>query len=154
MEINIINSNQIEGDVSQKKIYRYKDINENKILVDFSYNSKDFISFIKVNNFLSDINISIPKIFEIDEKRNIIIMEDFGDLRYDKIISNIDPREFLFNAVNSIIEIQNSKKFLPRFDFLQYNFSLLKEEIGEFAEFYIPLVDNGNELVDDFFFFL
>ena len=151
MKITLDNLYQIESDVSQKKIYRFKDINENKIVVDFSYNLKDFSSFIKVHNLLSDINISIPKIFEIDESINVIVMEDFGDLRYDKIINNIDPKKILYNAVNSIIEIQKSKKYLPINDLVQYNLSFLKEEVGEFAEFYIPLIDDGKELEVDFF---
>ena len=151
MKLNFDNLYQIDGDVSQKKIYRFKNINENKIIVDFSYNLKDFLSFIKVHNYLSNINISIPKIFEIDENINIIIMEDFGDLRYDKIINNIDPKEILYNAVNSLIQIQNSKKQIPKNDLEQYNFSFLKEEVAEFAEFYIPSTDDGEQLIVDFY---
>ena len=152
MKNNYDNIYQIESDVSKKKIYRFKNNNVNKIIVDFSYNLKDFHSFIQVHKLLLDINISIPKIFSVDESRNIITMEDFGDLRYDKFINNNDPKKFLYNAVNSIIEIQNSKKTLSLNNFLKYNFSFFKEEIAEFAEFYIPLIDNGNELADNFYY--
>ena len=56
------------------------------------------------------INISVPKIFDTDDTKSIIMMEDFGDNRYDKLISSSDPKEILIDAVNSLIEIQNSVK--------------------------------------------
>lgn len=141
---------QIESGLSQKKIYRFKNNNEEKIVVDFSYNTNDFFSFLKVHNFLSEINISIPKIFETDDKKNIIIMEDFGDLRYDSFINNLDPKEYLYDAVNSIIEIQNFKKPLISCNFEQYNLSFFMKEVGEFAEFYLPLNIKTRNEEDEF----
>ena len=51
-------------------------------------------------------------------------MEDFGNSRYDKLINSIDPKEILIDAVNSLIEIQNTKKPIVNNILKQYDFSV------------------------------
>ena len=80
MKFNLNKFYQIDSGASQKKIYRLKKQNEDKILVDFSYNNNDYLSFLSVYNFLSNINISVPQIFDTDASSNLIMMEDFGPL--------------------------------------------------------------------------
>ena len=73
-----------------KKIYRFKNENTKNILVDFSYSLDDYLSFVNVHKYLSNINISIPKIFDTNDSEKLILMEDFGNDRYDKIINKYD----------------------------------------------------------------
>ena len=63
MKFNFDDVYEIESDASHKRIYRFKNLNEEKIIVDFSYNYNDYLSFLEINNLLSNINISVPKIF-------------------------------------------------------------------------------------------
>ena len=150
MQFNLDDVNQIESGASYKKIYRYKNQNQGKIIVDFSYDHNDYLSFLEVNNFLLKVNISVPKIFETDDSKNIIIMEDFGDSRYDKLITIMDPKDILIDAINSIIEIQNAQKPLQN-EFLKiYNFSSFKIEIAEFADFYLPFKNISKDIIDEF----
>ena len=65
MKFNFNEVYQIESGASKKKIYRFKNTDKEGVLVDFSYNYKDYHSFLKVNKFLSTINISVPKIFDM-----------------------------------------------------------------------------------------
>jgi len=152
MNLNFNDLYLIEGGSSKKRIYRFKNNKVKKIVVDFSYEKKQFVSFIDVHKFLSNINISIPKIFEADIKKKLIIMEDFGDSRYDKLINSIDPKKILIDAINSLIEIQNTQKpiinkFLKKYDFFSF-----EEEIAEFADSYIPLHNISKDIVDEFFY--
>jgi len=152
MELNFDDLYQIKSGASRKKIFRFKNNKERKIVVDFSYNINDFVSFLDVHKFLSNINISIPEIFETDQNNNIIIMEDFGNLRYDKLIISLDPKEILLDAVNCIIEIQNSKKIEISSNFNKYSFSSFREDIGEFAKYYLPLNHSSSNDADEFFY--
>ena len=90
MKFNFKEVYQIESGVSQKKIYRFKNPDKDGVFVDFSYNNKDYHSFLEINKFLSTINISVPKIFDFDDSKHLILMEDFGNKRYDNIINNIN----------------------------------------------------------------
>ena len=152
MKLNFNELYKIKSGVSQKKIYRFKNKNEGKVIVDFSYNYSDYLSFLEVHKFLSKINISIPTIYDADDDNNLIMMEDFGDTRYDKLISSGDPKEILIDAVNSLIEIQNSIKPVLNNILKQYSFSSFKLEIGEFADFYLPINNVSAEKIDEFFY--
>ena len=152
MNLNFDDLYQIESGLSQKKIYRFKNNKEKKIVVDFSYETKQFVSFLDVHKFLSNINISIPKIFETDINKKIIIMEDFGDNRFDKLINSIDPKEILIDAINSLIEIQNTQKPIVNKFLKKYDFSSFEIEIAEFADFYLPINNISKDVADEFFY--
>lgn len=143
---------QIESDASRKKIYRFKNKKIAKIVVDFSYNHNDYLSFLEVNDYLSNINISIPKIYETDHNKSIIIMEDFGDSRYDKLINRINPKDLLIDAINSLIEIQNTQKTSLNNILKQYDFSSFEIEIAEFADFYLAKNSISEDVVEEFFY--
>ena len=151
MKFNLDDLYQIESGASHKKIYRFKNQNKGKVVVDFSYNHKDYLAFLEINNFLSSINISVPKIFDADHTKSIIFMEDFGDIRYDKLINSIDLKEILINAVNSLIEIQNTQKPVINNILKQYDFSAFKIEIAEFVDFYFPINNISNDIAHEFF---
>ena len=152
MNLNFDDLYQIEGGSSQKKIYRFKNNKEKNIVVDFSSETKQFVSFLDVHKFLSNINISIPTIFETDINKKIIIMEDFGVSRYDKLINSIDPKEILIDAINSLIEIQNTQKPIVNKFLKKYDFSSFEIEIAEFADFYLPINNISKDVVDEFFY--
>jgi aminoglycoside/choline kinase family phosphotransferase len=80
------------------------------------------------------------------------MMEDFGNIRYDKIINSINSKEILIDAVNSLIEIQNTQK--PKLNNIikQYNFSFFKIEIAEFADAYLSTNNISLDLAEEFFF--
>ena len=152
MKFNFDDVYEIESGASHKKIYRFKNNNEGKIIVDFSYKHNDYLSFLEINNFLSMINISVPKIFDTDDTNCVIIMEDFGNIRYDKLINSIDPKDILIDAINSLIEIQKAQKPTVNKFFKKYDFSYFTVEIAEFADFYLSKKNIGKDVVDEFFY--
>ena len=152
MKFNLNDVYQLESGASYKKIYRFKNKIEDKVFVDFSYNYSDYVSYLEVNSFLSNINISVPKIFDTDDSKNIIMMEDFGNIRYDRLINSINTKEILIDAVNSLIEIQNTQKPILSNIIKQYNFSFFEIEIAEFADAYLPINNISPDLAEEFFF--
>ncbi len=141
---------EIKSDVSQKKIYRFKDQSIKKILVDFSYNFSDYLSFINVHKYLSTKNVSIPQIFEINDNQKLILMEDFGENRYDKIINSHDFKSMLFNAIDSLISIQKFEKPSVTQGFEKYNYTHFRKEIIEFVDFYLPLLKTSPDQTEEF----
>ncbi len=152
MKFNFDDVYEIESDASQKKIYRFKNLNQGKIIVDFSYNHNDYLSFLEINDLLSNINISVPKIYETDDTKSTIMMEDFGNSRYDKLIKTIDPKNILIDAIDSLIEIQNSHKPKVNKFLKKYDFSSFTIEIEEFADFYLFENNIGKDVIDEFFY--
>jgi len=76
---------KIEDGLSNKLIYRITEKENIKILIDFSRDKQGFKNFLAVYEILQKINISIPKIYEVNRKQYKIYMQDFGKNRFNKI---------------------------------------------------------------------
>ena len=80
----------IKGSASLKKVYRFNKKNSKFILLDFSEDANEFNNHLNIYNILKNIDISVPKIFEVNFKDKIIVTEDFGDQRFDKVFNKYD----------------------------------------------------------------
>ena len=128
----------IESGASKKIIFRFRKKKINLIGIDFTKDKNEFHNFIKTYNILKNVNISIPTIYEINFDKSLILMEDFGNQRYDKIYKNQNLYDLLKSAVDSIVVMQNSLRFYSLTNLEKYNFDVLKEEIKEITDFYFP----------------
>ena len=48
-----------------------------------------------MHSYLSKVNVSIPNIYENDDVNNILILEDFGNLRFDRILRDYPLKKIL-----------------------------------------------------------
>ena len=151
MNISIKNLTEIKGGLSKKKVYRKFEKKINKIIIDFSEDEKEFQNFLNVYDILKNINISIPKLYEVYWKRKLIVIEDFGDMTFDKIFQKKDLYSLLKLAVDSLIIIQNSILSDKLVKLEKYTFSDLKSEIGEFVNYYLPYKKISDFPVDEFY---
>ena len=126
----------IKSGASKKIIFRFQKKKLNLIGIDFTKDKNEFHNFIKTYNILTNVNISIPTIYEINFDKSLILMEDFGNHRYDKIYKNQNLYDLLKSAVDSILVMQNSLRFYSLIDLKKYNFDVLKEEIKEIIDLY------------------
>ena len=108
MSFPIKNSTEIKEGLSKKKVFRKIENNSKKIIIHFSNEEYEFFNFMHVYKILKKINISIPKIYEINLNKKIIIMEDFGENRFDRIYHKTELYNLLKLGVDNLIIIQNS----------------------------------------------
>ena len=154
LEFRRYNINKIEGGASKKVFYRLVNDNKSFILTDFESDKKEYDNHLKIYNLLKDINISIPTILEKNDKELIIISEDFGDLRFDKIYKKESIESLLQYAVDTLIVIKNSIKFDNKLKLPQYNFDIFKNEIIELPKYYFPYLNlnTNKDLINEFMF--
>ena len=129
---------KIEGGLSNKLIYRKTESDYTKIIIDFSQDKKEFDNFLNVYEILLKINVSIPKIYEVNKQQNKIYMEDFGNDRFSKIYNKQNLYKLLKLAVDNIIIIQNETNLKKLKKLKKYSFADLKIELKEFITYYIP----------------
>ena len=79
--------------------------------MDSSNEPKEYDNYLNVNSYLSNINVSVPEIYEKYDESNILIMEDFGNLRFDKILNNYPLKSLLESAIETLVVIKNQIKF-------------------------------------------
>ena len=135
---------KIEDGLSNKLIYRITEKENTKIIIDFSRDKQEFINFLTVYEILQKINISIPKIYEVNQKQYKIYMQDFGKNRFNKIYNKDNLYKLLKLAVENIIVIQNESNLNNLKNLKEYTFDDLKIELKEFVTYYIPNNKNSN----------
>ena len=135
---------KINDGLSNKLIYRITEKENTKIIIDFSRDKQEFKNFLTVYEILQKINISIPKIYEVNQKQYKIYMQDFGKNRFNKIYNKDNLYKLLKLAVENIIVIQNESNLKNLKNLKEYTFEDLKIELKEFVTYYIPNNKNSN----------
>ena len=133
---------KIKGDASNRTFYRLIKDSNSFICVDSGKEKKEYNNFLKVHSFLSKVNVSIPSIYENDDINNILILEDFGNLRFDKILNKHSLKKLLEYAVKTLVILKNDIDYNNTQDLSLYNYNIFKSEISEFHDFYYPHVHN------------
>ena len=135
---------KIEDGLSNKLIYRLTEKENTKIIIDFSRDKQEFKNFLDVYEILLKVNISIPKIYEVNQQQYKIYMQDFGSNRFNKIYNKDNLYKLLKLAVENIIVIQNESNLNNLKNLKEYTFEDLKIELKEFVTYYIPNNKNSN----------
>ena len=135
---------KIEDGLSNKLIYRITEKENTKIIIDFSRDKQEFKNFLTVYEILQKISISIPKIYEVNQKQYKVYMQDFGKNRFNKIYNKDNLYKLLKLAVKNIIVIQNESNLNNLKNLKEYDFEDLKIELKEFVTYYIPTNKNSN----------
>ena len=98
---------KIESGASKRIFYRLKKGSNSLICLDSGNEKKEYNNFLKVHSYLSKVNVSIPNIYEKDDVNNILILEDFGNLRFDRILRDYPLKKLLEYAVRTLIVLKN-----------------------------------------------
>ena len=142
---------KINDGLSKKKIYRKFEKKLNKIIIDFSENKEDFYNFLNVYNILKNINVSIPKIYEVHNHIPIIIMEDFGEKKMDKIFNENNYYSLIKSSVECLVFIQNNLVKDDLIKLQKYTYEEFNRDISEFILYFIPFKKIKNFPIDEFY---
>jgi len=145
---------KIKSEASKRFFYRLSGKSNSVICLDSSNERKEYSDFLKVHSYLSKINVSIPDIYENDDVNNILILEDFGNLRFDKILKTHSLKSLLECAVKTLIVLKNEILFDNFKDLSIYNYNTFKSELSEFPNYYYPYVyskEISKDLSDEFY---
>ena len=136
--------NQIEGGASKKILYRINEGLNSYVVISFIKDKNEYINYVKIYNYLKDFNISIPKIISKNDRMLFIICEDFGNLRFDKILKQYSVKKLLKLAVDTLIYIKNTAKDNNKIKLKKYKFDTFQTEIKELPDYYLPYVKIQN----------
>ncbi len=137
---------KIAGDASFRSYYRiFESGKEDKILMFAPPGHEDVRPFIKIDEVLQRYNFSAPKIYAVDRGNGFMLLEDFGDDSYSRVLAKLDgdelkKREFELyqNACNCLLELGMTAAANDN-DLLPYNNSRLFNEVMLFIDWYLRL---------------
>jgi len=76
----------LTGDASARKYFRLRKPDRSAILMDASRVLDSVAPFIRIGGHLRDLGFSAPKIFSRDEAAGLLLLEDFGDAPFARLL--------------------------------------------------------------------
>ena len=138
----------IAGDASFRKFYRLKSKKNSKIII-FASKGKynNLVAYSAVNNFLLNNQIFAPRLYEHNLSKGILIVEDFGDTTFNKILVKKNNKFPVYKKlVDLLIKIQKIKPKSKLRSIInkphiikRYSKNVLHKESDLFFDWYLPL---------------
>ena len=146
----------IAGDASFRKFYRLT-LNKNSKIIVLAEKEKykNLIVYSAINRFLRENKIFAPKVFMHDYTKGIMIMEDFGNLTFHKILlgkrNKLSVYKKLVDLLIKIQKIKPKKKlrtiFAKSHIVDKYSIKYLHKESDLFFDWYLPLFFNHKKVL-------
>ena len=147
----------LTSDASTRVFFRVFHNQKSKILVSSKSNKySNLIAYTAINKFLRNKNFLAPKLFSHNYKKGTILIEDFGDLTFHKILIKKKNKFSIYKKlVNLLLYIQKIKpekkikNIINNFHFVEnYSLKYLVRESNIFFEWYLPLIVKKKKAFD------
>ena len=145
----------IASDASFRKFYRLI-LNKNSKIIALTEKEKykNLIIYSSINKFLRNNRILAPKVFTQSYTKGIMIMEDFGDLTFHKILLGKRNKLPIYKKlVDLLIKIQKIKPkrklrtvLTKSYNIDRYSIKYLHQESDLFFDWYLPLFLNHKKV--------
>ena len=147
----------IAGDASFRKFYRIKLNKKSQIIVSSKKDKfNNLVAYSAVNKFLRNKNILTPKLYSHDYSQGIIVIQDFGDLTFNKILAKQKNKFKTYKKITDLLlKIQKIKPkskiktFIGKSHKLKkYTKKYLHKESDLFFDWYLPLILNKKKVLE------
>ena len=142
MRLNNKKVTKLEGDASERKFYRSK----NSIIIFSKKNKKkNLLIYDAINKILNSGGICAPRLLNNNYKKNLIEVNDLGDVTLLKLLKNRKNKKKIFMKVLDLLfKVQKIKKFYNKdftgrkYKMARYSKGKLLREAFLFIEWYLP----------------
>ncbi len=146
-----INSNDLGGylqqelprDASKRRYIRMIGSDEELILMDAPPAHENVADFIKIAKHLRNLGLSAPEIYAEDVENGILLLEDFGDNSFNKILAYGSSEQQLYqDAIDVLIDLHNNKDAI-NIDLENYNLDKYQTEASLLTQWYLPEINGA-----------
>ena len=146
----------IAGDASFRKFYRFILNNNSKIIVSSKEEKyKNLVAYSAINKFLRKNKILTPKLLAHDYPKGIIVIEDFGDISFHKVLlkqkKKLTTYKKLIDLLLKIKKIKPKSRIKNIIDkphvINKYSNKYLHKESDLFFDWYLPLFLNKKKVL-------
>jgi hypothetical protein len=139
---------QIAGDASYRKFYRIIINNKSKIIISAKKDKyKNLIAYTSISRYLRNNNILAPRLLGHNYTKGIIVIEDFGDISFHKILLKTNNKFKVYKKlVDLLLKIQRIKLqtkiksiYKKKYSIEKYSLKYLIKESDLFFDWYLPL---------------
>jgi len=130
----------LTGDASARKYFRLRTENQTAILMDASQVPDSVAPFVRIARHLRQLGFSAPKLYLHDKPNGLLLLEDFGDDTFAKLLEKPGNPEKLFTlATDVLIELHWHPRAIPE-TLRAYHPEKMLEDIELFVQWRTPNV--------------
>jgi aminoglycoside/choline kinase family phosphotransferase len=129
----------IAGDASFRRYYRLMGNGRRAIVMDAPPPQEDVIPYIVVSKLLLELGFSAPEVFAKNDKDGFLLIEDFGDETYTRLLNKgADEQALYILAVDTLIELQRAVELRGALELPPYDSERLLAEAALLVDWYVP----------------
>ncbi len=143
----------LTADFSPRKYFRWHHEKTSLILMD-SPDLDSLNAFVSVDRYLRSIGLNAPEIYEIDQQNGYLLLEDFGDATFTRVLQESPRREHeIYQSAVCVLTylLERTSEQLPFLKDYTVDFGVSK--IEQFLNHYYPEImetEIGSEARDNF----
>ena len=129
----------LASDASFRRYYRLGGNGRRAVLMDAPPPQEDVVPYICVSQLLRRLGFSAPEVFAEDRARGFLLIEDFGDDTYTRLLDRGADEPALYTlAVDTLIELQRAVGIRGTPDLPAYDAERLLAEAALLVDWYAP----------------
>ena len=129
----------LAGDASFRRYYRVGGRGRCAVLMDAPPPQEDVAPYIAVSRLLRQLGFSAPEVFAEDRMRGFLLIEDFGDDTYTRLLDRGADEPALYAlAIDTLIELQRAVKTCGTPHLPVYDAGRLLAEAVLLVDWYVP----------------
>lgn len=130
----------LTGDASARKYFRLRTEKQTAILMDASQVPDSVAPFVRIAKHLRKIGFSTPKLYLQDKANSLLLLEDFGNDTFAKLLENPDAAKKLFTlATDVLIALHRHPHAVPE-NLREYQPEKMLEDVELFVQWRTPNV--------------
>ena len=135
----------LTGDASARKYFRLQKDEQSAVLMDASSVLESVAPFIQIGQHLHQLGFSVPDILARDDKNGLLLLEDFGDATFTRLLDNpCEPEKLYTLATDVLIALHQHPQAIPK-DLRVYHPEKMLEDIGLFLEWRTPTISEAGK---------
>ena len=135
----------LTGDASARKYIRLRKDERSAVLMDASQTLASVAPFIHINQHLHQLGFSVPAILSRSDESGLLLLEDFGDATFTRLLDNQpDPEKLYTLATDVLIALHQHPQAIPK-GLRTYHPEKMLEDIGLFLELGTPAISEAGQ---------
>jgi aminoglycoside/choline kinase family phosphotransferase len=131
----------LAGDASFRNYQRLDKEGVTRILMDAPPPKEDIRPFSRIAKHLLQLGYSAPRIFDEDITLGLLLLEDFGDETFSRVLAKGGEERSLYGlALKFLMDLHARGLEVKPSDILAYDENLLLQEVENFLNWYLPAV--------------
>jgi aminoglycoside/choline kinase family phosphotransferase len=131
----------LAADASFRSYYRVRRGRRRAVVMDAPPPQEDVAAFAAISRVLRDLGLSAPTVLDEDRARGFLLLEDFGDETYARLLANgADEHALYALAVDTLVALQRAVAAGDLPDLPPYDEARLLAEAVLLVDWYLPAV--------------